>query len=105
MPPGEAPMIPVGVRAKELVPQGLDPQSMAFLSAPGMDRLYSGETNKMPSEAATASLRACPSGGNAASKSGLYSGRSLMGISVNSSSAGASRIRALDKVRLIEVLE
>ena len=28
-----------------------------------------------------------------------------MGISVNSSSAGASRIRALDKVRLMELLE
>src|SRR4051794_4100396 len=105
MPPGEAPMIPVGLRAKELVPHGREPQSMAFLSAPGMDRLYSGETNRMPSDAATASLRARPSGGKAASKSGLYKGRSLMGISVNSSSAGASRIRALDRVRLMDVLD
>ncbi|MGY3319103.1 hypothetical protein ACVWYS_003804 [Arthrobacter sp. TE12231] len=54
MPPGEAPMIPVGLREKELVPEGRDPQSMAFLSAPGMDRLYSGETNRMPSDAAIA---------------------------------------------------
>ena len=49
--PGEAPMIPVGLRANELVPQGREPQSMAFFSAPGMDRLYSGETKRMPSEA------------------------------------------------------
>jgi hypothetical protein len=38
--PGDAPMMPVGLRAKELVPHGRDPQSMAFFSAPGIDRLY-----------------------------------------------------------------
>jgi hypothetical protein len=62
-PPGEAPMIPVGLRAKELVPQGLEPQSMAFFRAPGTDRLNSGETNRMPSEPSTAVLSARPSGG------------------------------------------
>ena len=31
---------------------------MAFLSAPGMERLYSGVTKRMACEASTASLRA-----------------------------------------------
>ncbi|GAP59421.1 hypothetical protein AHiyo1_27190 [Arthrobacter sp. Hiyo1] len=61
--PGDVPMIPVGLRAKELVPHGRDPQSMAFFKAPGTERLYSGETNRMPSDAAIASLRARPAGG------------------------------------------
>ena len=43
-------MMPVGLRANELVPQGREPQSMAFFSAPGIERLYSGETKRMPSE-------------------------------------------------------
>ena len=51
-------MMPVGLRAKEFVPQGRDPQSIAFFRAPGMDRLYSGETNRMPSEASIPSFRA-----------------------------------------------
>lgn len=42
-------MIPVGLRAKEFVPQGREPQSMAFFRAPGMERLYSGEMNRIPS--------------------------------------------------------
>jgi len=46
--PGEAPMMPVGLRANELAPQGREPQSMAFFSAPGMDRLYSGDTKRIP---------------------------------------------------------
>ena len=50
MPPGEAPMMPVGLRAKELVPQGREPQPMAFFRAPGTDRLYSGEKKRIPSE-------------------------------------------------------
>ncbi|PRY68589.1 hypothetical protein B0I08_104292 [Glaciihabitans tibetensis] len=80
--PGDAPMMPLGLRAKELVPQGLDPQPIAFLSAPGIALLYTGEMKRMPSDAAIASLRATPSGGYSASKSESYSGRSLMGISV-----------------------
>jgi hypothetical protein len=55
--------MPVGLRAKELVPQGREPQSMAFFSAPGMERLYSGETNRRPSAASIASFSARPSAG------------------------------------------
>ncbi|VTR76666.1 hypothetical protein CHMI_01428 [Cellulomonas hominis] len=61
--PMDAPMMPVGFRANEFVPQGRDPQSIAFFSAPGIDRLYSGDTNRMPSADSTASFRARASGG------------------------------------------
>src|SRR5215207_3628615 len=87
--PGDAPMIPVGFRAKELVPQGREPQSMAFLSGPGMERLYSGEMKRIPSEASMASLRARAAGGKSASRSELYRGRSPMVISENSRVSGA----------------
>ena len=60
-------MIPVGLRAKELLPQGREPQSMAFFEGPGMERLYSGDTKRIPSEPAMASFRARPSGGKSAS--------------------------------------
>ena len=36
---------------------------MAFFSAPGIERLYSGVTNRTASEAAIASFSAVPSGG------------------------------------------
>ena len=36
---------------------------MAFFRAPGMDRLYSGVTNRTASDAAIASLSASASGG------------------------------------------
>jgi hypothetical protein len=37
----------VGTWSKAFWPHGRDAQSMAFFKAPGMDRLYSGVTNKM----------------------------------------------------------
>ncbi len=40
---------------------------MAFFSAPGIERLYSGVTNRMASDAAIASLSALASGGKSAS--------------------------------------
>ena len=57
IPPGDAPMMPVGLRANEFFPHGRDAQSMAFFSAPGIDRLYSGETISRPSDASMSSLR------------------------------------------------
>jgi hypothetical protein len=39
MDPGDAPITADGFRAKELLPHGRDAQSIAFFSAPGMDRL------------------------------------------------------------------
>ena len=63
MPLGEAPITPAGTWSKEFWPQGREAQSMAFFSAPGIERLYSGVTNRTASEAAIASFSAVPSGG------------------------------------------
>src|ERR1041384_3032129 len=65
--PGDVPIIADGFRANEFFPQGRLAQSMAFLSAPGIERLYSGVTNITASTAATASLNATPIGGYALS--------------------------------------
>src|SRR6476661_5224803 len=61
--PGEVPMMPDGLRAKELVPQGRLAQSIAFFSPPGIDRLYSGVTNSTASTDAIALLSAFAGGG------------------------------------------
>jgi hypothetical protein len=61
--PIDAPAMPVGFRANAFVPQGREPQSMAFLSAPGIDRLYSGDTNRIPSDPSIAALSARASAG------------------------------------------
>ena len=52
-----------GFRVKAFVPYGRLAQSMAFFSAPGMERLYSGVTNSTASTAAMASLNAVATGG------------------------------------------
>src|SRR3954464_8129175 len=56
--PGEVPITADGLRANEFLPQGRLAQSIAFLSAPGIERLYSGVTNSTASTAAIASLSA-----------------------------------------------
>src|SRR6185437_2185029 len=61
--PVEAPITADGFRANEFVPQGLLAQSIAFLSAPGIDRLYSGVTNSTAASTAMAALSARPGGG------------------------------------------
>src|SRR5512147_2808295 len=65
--PGEVPMMPDGFRANEFFPQGRLAQSIAFLSAPGIERLYSGVTNNTASTLAIDALSAWPAGGYAAS--------------------------------------
>src|SRR5512138_3053804 len=61
--PGDVPMMADGLRANELVPHGRLAQSIAFLSAPGTERLYSGVTNSTASADAIASFKALPAGG------------------------------------------
>src|SRR5690606_26600293 len=61
--PGDVPMTADGFWVKAFFPYGRLAQSMAFLSAPGMDRLYSGVTKSMASERLIASLKARASGG------------------------------------------
>src|SRR3954468_23745903 len=101
--PMDAPITPAGMWWKEFCPHGREAQSIAFFSAPGMERLYSGVTKSTASEREMASLSAVASGGELVSWSGLYNGRLPIGISVNCRSGGASRIKARDRIRLIEV--
>jgi hypothetical protein len=52
-----------------LSPHGRDPQSSAFFSAPGTDRLYSGVTTRSPSLALTPDLKRRAGGGRSVSRS------------------------------------
>jgi len=61
--PGDVPIIADGLRANEFWPHGRLPQSIAFLSAPGIERLYSGVTNRTASTAPIASFSARAGGG------------------------------------------
>ena len=61
--PGDVPMTADGFRVNAFVPYGRLAQSIAFFSAPGMERLYSGVTNSTASTAAIASLNAVATGG------------------------------------------
>src|SRR5262245_25124090 len=54
--PGEAPITPEGFPVNEFFPCGRLAQSIAFLSPPGIERLYSGVTNSTASRAASVSL-------------------------------------------------
>src|SRR4029079_74801 len=56
--PGDVPMVADGLRLKEFFPHGLLAQSIAFFSAPGTERLYSGVTKITASTWSIASLRA-----------------------------------------------
>jgi hypothetical protein len=54
----EAPITAAGMWSKEFSPQGRDAQSIAFFSAPGIERLYSGVTKSSASTAAIDALSA-----------------------------------------------
>jgi hypothetical protein len=56
-------MTAAGRWSNEFCPHGREAQSMAFFRAPGMDRLYSGVTNRTASAAAIDALRVRASGG------------------------------------------
>jgi hypothetical protein len=49
--------------SNEFCPHGREAQSIAFFSAPGMERLYSGVTNRIASADRIASFSARASGG------------------------------------------
>jgi hypothetical protein len=46
--PMEAPITPAGFPANALWPYGREALSMAFFRTPGIERLYSGVTNRRP---------------------------------------------------------
>jgi hypothetical protein len=52
---------------ERILAHGRDAQSMAFFNAPGIERLYSGVTNRTASEREIASISAVASGGYFAS--------------------------------------
>ena len=76
--PGEVPVMKPGLPGQTLLPHGRAPQSMAFLSAVGIDRLCSGVTINTPSALAISSLKRTTSAGRLPSLSWLYIGRSSM---------------------------
>ena len=61
--PGEAPITAAGMWSKEFWPHGREAQSMAFFSAPGIERLYSGVTNSTASDAGDRVLQRLAPGG------------------------------------------
>ena len=61
--PIDAPITAAGMWWNAFCPHGRDAQSMAFFSAPGMERLYSGVTNRTAWERCIASLSASASSG------------------------------------------
>src|SRR5215212_4307854 len=61
--PGDVPIIADGFRENEFLPHGRLAQSIAFLSAPGIDRLYSGVTKRTASTEEIACFSACGAGG------------------------------------------
>src|SRR5690606_41854532 len=63
MEPGDVPITPEGILAKELVPQGRLAQSSAFFRPPGTERLYSGVTIRIASESSMAFLNFLPASG------------------------------------------
>src|SRR4051812_22670814 len=70
---------------------GREPQSMAFLSAPESEKLYSGLANRSPSAAATSPRKRFADSGSPASKtSWLKSGMSSMRANVIVIPAGMS---------------
>ena len=102
--PIDAPMMAAGMWSKAFSPHGREAQSIAFFKAPGIERLNSGVTKRMASEAdgvlqrdrlrrivvvvVLAVQREVPDG---------Y----LCELEVS----GASRMSALDRIRLIDVDE
>jgi hypothetical protein len=61
--PGDVPIMADGFLVNAFVPYGLLAQSMAFLSAPGIERLYSGVTKRTASTETIAFLNVVATGG------------------------------------------
>src|SRR5690554_3895999 len=73
---------------------------MAFLSTPGMDRLYSGVTNSKPCDAEISAFKRLTLSAWLASSSWLYRGRSPISSFLKVNSGGPSLINALASCRL-----
>src|SRR5271157_3054720 len=102
MAPVETPMIPAGFPAHTPWPGGREPWSRAFLTRPGIERLYSGETKRRPDAALISFFIRTTSGAGCSSSSWLYSGRSPIRTWRKENSGGASFTMASASFRLNE---
>src|ERR1700750_2139458 len=94
MAPGDTDITAPGLPFHTVFSRGREPTSIAFFSTAGTDRLYSGVTNKIPSQLLTCSRNAFHAAGSDASRSSLYKGSSPIFIISSESEEGAIPIRA-----------
>src|SRR4051794_28791790 len=99
MAPGDALTTAPGLPFHALLPYGREPTSMAFLSAPGTDRLYSGVTKRTASADRIRSRNCVQGAGGAASASWLYSGRFPISTMPSFNAGDASSASALATLR------
>src|SRR5215472_18420767 len=97
-------MIPAGLPSQALWPYGRDATSMAFLSTPGIERLYSGVTNSTASAALILLLNATHEAGGFASMSWLKNVSSAISMISGSSVGGATLMNVLAILRLKDSL-
>ncbi|CAB3807715.1 hypothetical protein LMG28138_05959 [Pararobbsia alpina] len=74
MAPGDVPDIATGLSRQTLLSIGLEPQSIAFLSTAGSERLNSGMTIRKASARSHSSINCFTDSGRSTSKSLLYMG-------------------------------
>src|SRR5215470_17712617 len=87
---------------QELLPHGRAPQSIAFLSTAGIERLCSGVTKSRASVVATSDLNRATFSGTGCSRSWLYIGRSSSRINRTSKASLPSLARACASLRLMD---
>ena len=104
MAPPAVPMMAAGLPGQEVLPKGREPQSMAFFSTAGIERLCSGVTNNRASAASTSDLKRATGDGTGCSLSWLYIGRSSIWMNLASKAPAPRFASALASFRLINSL-
>ena len=95
-------MTAAGLPGQEVLPQGRAPQSMAFFSTAGIERLCSGVTNSRASLASISPLKRATGAGTGCSLSWLYIGRSSICRNLASKASPPSFASACASLRLID---
>src|SRR5262245_12912640 len=93
--PTELLTMPTGLQLNDVLPEGGEPTSMAFFSTPGIERLYSGVTNRIPFDCCSFSRNDSQSGGGFASRSWLKKEMPCGVMTSSFSEDGASLASAL----------
>ena len=99
---GEVPVTAAGFPAHEFWPEGRVPQSMAFLSRAGIDRLCSGAKIRKASAASDSALNRATLVGGGLSRSWLNMGKSSIRTNLIASFSPASLANASASLRLME---